>query len=215
MPPFGSEPSEKAPKALSFLSLSDAHKRPCRKSGPSRAFGAESSEQLDVDSRTPSRSAKLVGAPKRSLLPFRDEFEEEPHFKTQRKIPGLTASKPFQDEPESQCSSDDGAHSETEYDSKSKSVFSLGWQSMMTLQKAGFWKENQDDENTVKKKRPYDNTKRREAAMCQDKGQQGVFKSKGSDEVRLQTLLRAPTCHCAINANRYNLSLWNAEYFSY
>ena len=73
---------------------------------------------------------------------------------------------------------------------------------MLTLKKAGFWKEHQDDENTVKKKRAYDNTKRREAAMYEDKGKQGVFKAKGSDEAQLQTLLRAPTCHCATNANR-------------
>lgn len=83
MLPFGSEPSEKAPKGLSFLSLSNAHKLPRQKPGPSRAFGAESAERLDVDWRNPAPtgSAKLGGASKRSLLPFRDECEEEPRLK--------------------------------------------------------------------------------------------------------------------------------------
>ena len=73
---------------------------------------------------------------------------------------------------------------------KSDSVFSLGWQSVITLQKAGFWRKHEDDERSKKKKRAYDNSKRSSEALYPSRDKRGAFARNGSDPLSTK-------CHCS------------------
>ena len=220
MPPFGSEPSEKHTKPTKFLSLSAGHKKASsnRPARPSKVFGGEGAERVPEGRGTSSAAPSATPAKgSATTAPFQDELDES--FGPQNKIRKTSkpAVLPFQDEaaegqPGPQSSSDDGDVSDSAYESKSTSVFSLGWQSMVALKKAGFWKDNKDDVKAKPKKRAYDNSKRKQEALYLDKDRTGVFRKRGSDEERLKDIFREPTCRCAMTS--ITRLLLRIKYFS-
>ena len=191
MPPFGKEGSEPSAKPLPFLSLS--HAPSSRDRRPSKAFGFERAEGTDGGPRHVSSSStrRSTGATKVSTLPFQDEGEEpEDDQSSQKKQRSGRASKPvpalFGD-----------------FHCASSSAFSLGWQSMLNLKQADFWKKNQDDQTVGKQKRSYDNSKREASALYLNKDKAGSYKKSGSDPQRLQSLLQNLTCRCAMEAHSF------------
>lgn len=144
MPPFGREPGEKDTKPLPFLSLSNAAKPRRRATSATRAFAPEGAARCDGLEAPAATVGSKQELPK-VARPFQDEPGEGDLDKTAKrpKKQGTSSKKPFQDECAEDFSppaSDDSDDSPKDYQSKSQSVFSLGWQSMLTLQKAGFGK---------------------------------------------------------------------------
>lgn len=82
----------------------------------------------------------------------------------------------------------------------SSSVFALGWQAMINIKQATFWKQNQDDQTIAKKKRPYDKTNRSANALYL-REKSGVYKKNGSDPSRINSLIQKDSCLCAMEAN--------------
>ncbi|CAK9030722.1 unnamed protein product [Durusdinium trenchii] len=78
----------------------------------------------------------------------------------------------------------------------SSSVFALGWQAMINIKQATFWKQNQDDQTIAKKKRPYDKTNRSANALYL-REKSGVYKKNGSDPSRINSLIQKDSCLCA------------------
>lgn len=190
MPPFGNEGAERESKAIPWLAFSSRDVKRPRRSAPSCVFGAEPAE-ADVDGGLGcAKTSKMSSASSASSKPFQQE-EEERSVKP-------TRMTPFADEAvEAGYESSPGSNSgDEEFDMKSDSVFSLGWQSVITLQKAGFWRKHEDDERSKKKKRAYDNSKRSSEAMYLSREKRGAFARNGSDPGRLQALL-STKCHCA------------------
>ena len=205
MPPFGREPGEKDAKPLPFLSLSNASKPRRRATPAGRAFAPEGAERCD-GLEAPAATVRSKQELSKVRHPFQDEPGEVNLDKTVKrpKKEGSLTKQPFQDEfaEDGLPASDDSDDSPKDYESKSQSVFSLGWQSMLTLQKAGFWKDHKDDGQPPKKKRTYDNSKRSSEALYLQKDAGSVFRKRGSDEPRLKLLFQEQSCRCAMTANK-------------
>lgn len=202
MPPFGKEPSEatKGGKPIPFLTLSHARApaaKSQRKAHP-KAFAAEGPER----SSAPSSSSTVRKAQGRvHRVPFQDEHDEDDtHVRKTQKVSKTSRCVPFGAEAaEGESGSDE--QSENNFTMASESVFSLGWQSMLTLQKASFWKDNQDDKTGSKKKRAYDNSKRAANASYLNRETVGAFKKSGADFQRLQSLTNEKQCRCPLDAH--------------
>lgn len=213
MPPFGKEGSEPSARPLPFLSLS--HARPSRdRRRPSKAFGSERAEGTDGGPKRVSSSSARGSTPSSvtpvSRLPFHDEGEEpdqpehddQPSQKKQRSgrapkhVPALFGDEPDEFQPDS----DEQSDTPGDFQCTSSSAFSLGWQSMLNLKQADFWKKNQEDQTVGKQKRAYDNSKREASALYLNKDKAGSYRKSGSDPERLQSLLKNPMCRCAMDA---------------
>ena len=73
---------------------------------------------------------------------------------------------------------------------------------MLNLKQTNFWKENQNDEATVKKKRSYDNTNRQANAAYLNKEKAGSFKKTGADPQRVKAVLREASCRCTMDSKQ-------------
>lgn len=202
MPPFGKEPSEPSSnKPVPFLRLGHATRASHQRRVAASAFGQEPAEADSFHRSATATSSRCSSSlSSKRGAPFQDEGAE---IQKSRKLKSTTL-KPFQaegDEFGSDSSDDGGSDYEQEFAGRSDSVFALGWQSMLTLKNASFWKENCDDLRAKPKKRAYNNKNRAAQAAYSKKDQEGVFKQRGSDEKRLQSLFHEPTCKCAIHWN--------------
>lgn len=185
MPPFGVE-REEAPKSKRLPFLSQKSHDPVRAStsasGPFGSEGCESSEPLP---HRPSKSIHPRNLTQQSLVLFGSEPDED------------------EAEPGSSGESNDGFDYEA-YRGKSQTVFSVGWQSLLDLKKASFWKDS--GEPQPKKKRKYNNASRSATATYSRKNSSGQFKQNGIDPARLERLYGATTCHCFLV--KFCLILW-------
>ena len=200
MPPFGKEPSESSAKPVPFLRLGHATRASRQRRVAASAFGQEPAEADSLHrsgTATSSRCSSSLSS-KRGA-PFQDEGAENQKSSKLKS----TSFQPFQAEGDEfgSGSSDAGSDCEQDFAGRSDSVFALGWQSMLTLKNASFWKENCDDLRAKPKKRAYNNKNRAAQASYSKKDQEGIFKQRGSDEKRLQSLFHETTCKCAIHWN--------------
>ena len=208
MPPFGSEPAERArERPPPFLSLSQAA-RPDRKL-QSKVFGAEGPERPGADTKGLSSFTQKskAGSRARARLPFQDEeaeCEEGPPCKLARTSQSSSSTRatqaPFADEDEEsagQGQSDSDAGSDGDYDGKAETIFSFGWAAMSSFKRGSFWKDHSDDKAAAPAKRKYDNTKRSAEAAYTRRGSKGVFERSGVDPSRLDGLLNRDSCQCA------------------
>lgn len=209
MPPFGDEPSEPTPKPLSFLSLRHASSK--RRPVQNRVFGAEPAEACDAD--VLGTRAATVGK-SRPQRPFQDEDDEgSSTAKPIKDVKHELTPGPFGDEgdeDEGNESEDDASQSsdDNRFIPQQNTVFSFGWASVSTLQKATFWKENLDDANAKRQKRVYDNTKRAAEAAYTRRKTKGVYKRNGLDPARLQKLFATARCQCACVGIQFLFSHW-------
>ena len=168
MPPFGVE-REEAPKSKRLPFLSQKSHDPVRAStsasGPFGSEGCESSEPLP---HRPSKSIHPRNLPQQSLVLFGSEPDED------------------EAEPGSSGESNDGFDYEA-YRGKSQTVFSVGWQSLLDLKKASFWKDS--GEPQPKKKRKYNNASRSATASYSRKNSSGQFKQNGIDPEKIGTFV--------------------------
>lgn len=223
MLPFGDEPEEtNLQKPLSFLSFGSADRNQKRKPPRSSIFGNEPAEQEPQAVKSRSTEKRVV--PKRPFEDEVDEIDDPPPSKAARGKRAhmvsafgdegsedefehnprpKTAVKPFQDEG---CETD-GSSSATEggFVVKQPSVFSFGWSSVSTFQKATFWRENMDDPKASKQKRAYDNTKRSAGATYSRQASKGAYKRNGLDPARLQKLFDSSKCLCVFVWIRWKL----------
>jgi len=184
MPPFADEREEKQSCKKPFLSLRSHDPVRPTNSGITGPFGAEPSEgsakQGPCGSTRPSSSASSRQPPTHPVL-WGSEPEENDEQTTRSG--------------ESEGSS---GESETVYQGTSKSVFSIGWHSLMDMKKVSFWKENMDDDQVSKKKRKYNNMGRAANASYLRKNHAGQFKQNGVDPGRIQRLFQADSCQCSL-----------------
>ncbi|CAK9073825.1 unnamed protein product [Durusdinium trenchii] len=92
--------------------------------------------------------------------------------------------------------SESSSGSEADYRGSAQTVFSMGWNSLLDLKKATFWKEGVNSA-PEKKKRKYNNTERAAMASYSRQSSAGHFKENGVDPGRLQKLFKLPSCQCA------------------
>lgn len=197
MPPFGKESSEPNARPLPFLSLSHAPNAAKARRKATRAFASEAAERV-----TPSvpKNEPFRKQPRLAQLPFQNEdAESNSHSSTTRK------QRPFGDEDSEHMDSNSDSAGEDDFKVTSSSVFSLGWQNLMSFKNSSFWKNNQDDKTGAKPKRKYDNSKRKSEALYIKKDNAGALKKRGSDPARINSLLDEPTCRCSMDANVYLL----------
>ena len=182
MPPFGAE-KEEAPnsKPLPFLSVrSHDRVKQLPSCGP---FGSEPAESF---SGPPSK--KPCSQPSQSR-----------HQPSTRSV--LWGAEPEEVDNEvniGQPLSGSSSGSEGEYRGSANTVFSLGWNTLLDLKKASFWKESVNTVISDKKKRKYNNTERAAMASYSRQNSAGYFKENGVDVARLQKLFALPTCQCAL-----------------
>lgn len=175
MPPFGSEPAERAAPKAFFL-------KPNVPKAKSRIFAPEPEEGGHGRSLTASASRK------------RKPFQPEDADDEMEAALGVSHPTLFQPEGAGGTSSDDTE----EGGPPEPTVFSLGWRSVETLLAGNFWKEH-GDEKASKTKRAYDNSKRKEVAQYKRKQHQGHFKANGVDPERLEKLFALPSCKCDLS----------------
>lgn len=157
MPPFGKESSEPNARPLPFLSLSHAPNAAKARRKATRAFASEAAERV-----TPSvpKNEPFRKQPRLAQLPFQNEdAESNSHSSTTRK------QRPFGDEDSEHMDSNSDSAGEDDFKVTSSSVFSLGWQNLMSFKNSSFWSNNQDDKSGAKPKRKYDNSKRKSEAL--------------------------------------------------
>lgn len=162
---------------------------------PKRPF-----EDEDDESCTPSLPSRLKqGRPSGSVASiFGDEGPETDM--TILPFPKASASRqPFADE-EGESSGASSTNDEM-FQVKKETVFSFGWSSVASFQKATFWREQMDDEKAQKPKRAYDNSKRSKAAAYSRTKSRGFYKRNGLDPSRLEKLF-ATNCLCACGGIR-------------
>ena len=146
----------------------------------------------------PERS-RFVPASHGKRRPLADEADEiEKPTNPKKKLTG----KPFQDEASEESSGSNDDPDSNPFLPKTESVFSLGWQTVHSFQKATAWGRHQKEEDKKQKdmkKRAYDNSKR--SAAAKEAGNVGhprkVFESRGQDSDRVNKLINLPTCSCA------------------
>lgn len=193
MPPFESEPVERKQQAIRFLKQ---HVRdPPSSQSTSGVFGAEKPE---------GGNEKRQVQPKNKVnAPFQDEVGESefiPPTKqtSKRPKPSKPEVAPFQDEDAEDLGSNSSPSSGEEVAQQPGNiVFGLGWQSVQRFQQGSFWKENMNEnQEKLKPKRTYDNSKREATAAYARRDKQGVFKSNGVDPARVQKLFDSQSCHC-------------------
>lgn len=197
MPPFGNESGEKTSRPLGFLSFRNA-------STPKSATEIFGPERAEAEAK--GRSVKR---------PFSDELDDGQSSEVKQETTSLKQTMVFGDEEsedsdtcntpfgkeygesgenDDQCST--SSNDENDFQPK-ESVFAFGWSSVVTFQKATFWKENMNDENAKPKRRAYDNSKRSAKAAYTREGSRGHFKKNGLSPERLQKLFQAHSCACA------------------
>lgn len=202
MPPFGSEKEEPTPKPLPYWSARHASKKKAS-STPATIFGDEPPE---VDPPSPVVASRPSQTKKRK--PPSSAFQDEPDEPAQAFQHERPKSKPkqaplslFQDEGEEQTepvseSSSDEDQNEEVYKGTSKTVFSLGWHTLMDFKKSTFWNKNQDA--PAKPKRMYDNSTRAAAASYSRQQTAGTYRMNGKDPARIEGLLALASCHCSL-----------------
>ena len=196
MPPFGREGTEPNARPLPFLSLSHAPNAAKAQRKATKAFGSEAAERVTVQAPAVPKSQPVRKQPRLSHLPFQnEEAESNLHSSTTRK------EYPFADEDSEHMESNSDSVAEDDFKMTSSSVFSLGWQNLLSFKNSSFWKNNQDDETGAKPKRKYDNSKRKSDALYIKKDQAGALKKRGSDPARINSLLDESTCKCSMDAN--------------
>ena len=179
MPPFGVEQAEVAKnKPLPFLSFkSHDPVKPKKRSGP---FGAEPAEETSSKPLKPQPG--FLSSGKRCAVSSSSTV--------------LFGNEPAEGDEESGAASDSSSSwSEGAFKGKERTVFSMGWHSMLDMKRSSFWKENVDDK-APKLKRKYDNTGRSAAASYARKTSSGLFKQNGLDPERLERLVGSKSCQC-------------------
>jgi hypothetical protein len=195
MPPFGKESSEPSGRSIPFLSLSHAPLARAQKK-VSKAFAAEGAER---DALNPPGTGSSGVKKQQSRVTKSNESQSQPFKK------GRQTSGPFGDEnSEDRDQSDSDEQSEKDFEATSSSVFSLGWQQMLNFKQSNFWKESQDDESTIKKKRSYDNTNREANAAYLNQQKAGSFKKTGADPARVKAVLGETICRCTMDSKQGN-----------
>ena len=151
----------------------------------------------------PERS-RFVGASHGKRRPFADEAAEveKPTISKKKLKSEASSGKPFQDEASEESSDSNDDPDSNPFLPKTESVFSLGWQTVHSFQKATAWDRHQKEEDKKQKdmkKRAYDNSKR--SAAAKEAGNFGhprkVFESRGKDSDRVNKLINLHTCSCA------------------
>lgn len=206
MPPFGDEPREKVPKPLAFLNLSHASAKSGTQRGrPRSVFGAEPAEAVDETDCVGRREVARPPTKPASKRPFQDEGCEDGDCQGRRKLtfPKSSTSHPtlFGDEGSEDDAASDGDSSSNSgaegFAAQQNTVFTFGWSSVSTFQKATTWREQIDDPKASREKRAYDNSKRAQEASYSKQESTGFYKRNGLDPARLQKLFAATTCSCA------------------
>lgn len=196
---FGREPPEKESQPLPFLSLRHAQPKPRQR--PAALFAPEGDEPgSSCQQRRGEPKVKASSKPVKRVALFQDEDDEEPH--TVQRASTSTASHTrclFQDESDEESASSSSSNIREEQGSvpkdASESVFALGWSAMTSFQNAHFWERKV--EGPPKKKRAYNNEKRREEAAY-SRNSKGVFTRSGSDMERVSTLIQQESCLCTL-----------------
>lgn len=116
----------------------------------------------------------------------------------QRPLPASSKMKAMskQPGPVSESSSGEDLNGEN-YKGTSKTVFSLGWHSLMDFKKGTFWNRNLDEPDT-KPKRTYDNSVRAAAASYSRQQSAGAYSKNGKDPARIEGLVALASCHCSL-----------------
>ena len=151
---------------------------------PFQTEGAERKRVLGRPSQTQSQSSRNV--------PFGEEGEEG----SSKRPKTRQNPKPFgKEESEGSDSDNDSGEFVPQGTGSSSSIFSLGWNTMMNLEKAQFYKKQ---DKPIKKKRQYNNSQR-EAAAAKNTNRRNinVFASRGADPERVSNLL-GQSCQCAL-----------------
>ena len=204
MPPFENEPEEAPIPKLAFLNFKRNSPKPCEPSPPCSVFGAEPAER-QIHSHHVAKAKSVVSKPKvaQAFLPFQNEFEEgSTRSVKQPKVTTTHHTQPSLFGAESEeavdelgwASGSDG--DEADFHGSEKTVYSLGWDSLVNFKRGTAFKEDKEKQ-LPKSKRKYDNSKRESEAAYARKNAEFTFKKNGTDSSRLQKLFDQSTCLCA------------------
>lgn len=171
-------------------------------------FGSEPAEQSGAKASVPKRTR--LATPTNAPGPFQDEVDEvqnNPGFQFGGE-PSPRAPRLFGEEPgehsedeESLAGSSSSERSETAFQLRTtKTVFALGWHTIMDMKKGSFWKKHLDERQEAKKRR-YNNSGRATTAAYARQKSKGAYEENGTDPSRLQKLFAAPQCMCALHVN--------------
>ena len=187
MPPFGAEKDEPSSKPLPFLNFKSHDSSGPVAAGKLGPFGVEAAESMPGRSRNLSvkPSRRFEGGSHASLVPV---------LKRPSETNVLWGEEPAESEDVGKASdSSSSGESENAYRGTSRTVFSMGWHSILDLKRATFW--NEKASQPAQKKRRYNNTGRAAAASYARKNIAG-FKQNGLDPKRLEGLTGSTQCQC-------------------